>query len=56
MTAPSALMFGHQGGAQRATGSKPVMGKVAIQALGAKFKPTKPLMAMKVTLLIRKKP
>jgi hypothetical protein len=36
--------------------TKPVMGKVAIHALGAKFKPTKPLTAMKVTLLMRKKP
>jgi hypothetical protein len=31
-------------------------GKVAIQPAGAKLSPTKPLMAMKVTLLVRNKP
>ena len=33
-----------------------VIGSVAIQGVGASAKPTSPLMAMKVTLLIRSKP
>ena len=33
-----------------------MMGKVAIQPSGAMDKPTKPLMAMKVTLLVKNKP
>jgi hypothetical protein len=31
-------------------------GNVAIHAAGARLKPTSPLMAMKVTLLVRNKP
>jgi len=31
-------------------------GRVAIQPGGARFRPTSPLMAMKVTLLVRNRP